>query len=108
MSSAKLQLAYRGVAKPESRVNFTAKRSARSGKAGQVVPCRLVRADRQANFEDTEPKLSTTPLSDPFEILRRMPAQALSPALLELLDLLASPILLVTNSPTGELEEMTP
>jgi hypothetical protein len=48
------------------------------------------------------------PLSDPAEILLRMPAQAISPALLELLDVLSSPILLTTHSPAGELRERTP
>jgi hypothetical protein len=37
-----------------------------------------------------------------------MPAQAISPALLELLDVLSSPILLTTHSPAGELRERTP
>jgi len=61
---------------------------------------RLLRAVPAA----TAPRLSSTPLSDPAEILRRMPAQARSPALLELLDLLSSPILLIDGSPAGELE----
>jgi len=47
-----------------------------------------------------------SPLSDPAEILRRMPAQAISPALLELLDLLSSPIFLIEKHPAGELIEM--
>jgi len=34
-----------------------------------------------------------------------MPAQAVTPALLEMLDLLSSPFLLIENSPTGELRE---
>jgi len=33
-----------------------------------------------------------------------MPAQAITPALLELLDLLSSPVLLIDDSPAGELE----
>ena len=52
----------------------------------------------------TAPRLSSTPLSDPAGILRRMPAQAITPALLELLDLLSSPVLLIDDSPAGELE----
>ena len=58
--------------------------------------------------EETVSRLSTTPLSDPAQILRRMPTQAITPALLELLDLMASPILLIENSPAGELREMAP
>jgi hypothetical protein len=56
---------------------------------------------------DARLRLSSTPLSDPVEILLRMPAQAISPALLELLDVLSSPILLTTHSPAGELRERT-
>jgi len=37
-----------------------------------------------------------------------MPAQAVSPALLERLDLIASLILLIQHSPAGELREMAP
>jgi len=35
-----------------------------------------------------------------------MPTQAISPALLELLDLLSSPLLLLNERPAGELREM--
>ena len=56
--------------------------------------------------EDAALRLSTTPLSDPAEILRRMPAQALSPALLELLDRMSSLILLTEYSPAEELREI--
>ena len=66
------------------------------------------RGAARATIKDTEPRLSTTPLSDPAEVLRRMPAQAISPALLELLDLMSSPIILITQSPAGELREMAP
>jgi hypothetical protein len=66
------------------------------------------RGTARANTKDTERGLSNTPLSDPAEILRRMAAQAISPALLELLDLMSSPILLITQSPAGELREMAP
>ena len=54
------------------------------------------------------PTFSTTPLSDPAQILQRMPTQAISPALLELLDLMSGPILLIKHSPAGELREMAP
>jgi hypothetical protein len=37
-----------------------------------------------------------------------MPAQALTPALLGLLDLMSSPILLFENSPAGELRDIAP
>ena len=66
------------------------------------------RGAARTNTKNTEPRLSNTPLSDPAEILRQMPAQAISPALLELLDLMSSPILLITQSPAGELREMAP
>ena len=48
------------------------------------------------------PQLSDLPLSDPADILPKMPAQALSPALLELLDLMSGPILLIQDRPAGE------
>ena len=51
-------------------------------------------------------KFSITPLTEPAEIFRQMPAQALSPALLQMLELLSSPILLIENRPAGELIEM--
>jgi len=74
--------------------------------ARRVTPAGLVRAGRHARFEDAEPRLSNAPLSDPADILRRMPAQALSPALLVLLDVMASPILLIKNNPAGEFREI--
>jgi hypothetical protein len=57
------------------------------------------------DFGSFSAQLSTTPLSDPADILPQMPAQALSPALLELLDLLSGPVLLFRDSPAGELRE---
>jgi hypothetical protein len=54
------------------------------------------------------PRLSSAPLSDCAAILRRMPTQAISPALIELLDMLSSPILLIECRPAGELIEMPP
>jgi len=62
----------------------------------------------RANTKDTESRLSNTPLSDPAQVLQRMPAQAISPALLDLFDLMSSPILLITQSPAGEFGEMAP
>jgi len=53
-------------------------------------------------------RLSTTPLSDPAGILRRMPTQAISPAPLALLDIMSGPILLIEDSPAGELREIAP
>ena len=47
-----------------------------------------------------------SPLSDPTEILTKMPTQAVSPALLDLLELLSSPLFLTETSPAGELIEM--
>jgi hypothetical protein len=52
--------------------------------------------------------MSDTPLSDPADILPKMPAQALSPALLELLDLMSGPILLIENTPAREPRRMAP
>ena len=69
------------------------------------APCNPARPDRRADWEDVGLRLSPTPLSDPVEILRLMPAQAVTPALLEMLDLMSSPILLIENSPTGEWRE---
>ena len=74
-----------------------------------MKPVLLSWADRtghRAQPEDAVLRLSTTPLSDPAEILRRMPAQALSPALLELLDRMSSSILLTEYSPAEELREI--
>ena len=97
MSSAAIHIVHR---------NPTAKRRQRLPETRQAAPCNLVQPDRPADSGKAEPQLSTTPLSDPVEILRGMPAQAITPALLELLDLLSSPILLIENSPAGELREM--
>ena len=47
-----------------------------------------------------------SPLSDPTEILTKMPTQAVSPALLDLLELLSSSLFLTQTSPAGELIEM--
>jgi len=74
----------------------------------QPAVARPVLKPRRANSEDDAPRLSTTPLSQPADILRRLPAQALSPALLELLEIMSSPMLLIANSPAGELIEMLP
>ena len=54
----------------------------------------------------SEPRLSVNPLSAPADILREMPSQALSPAMLQLLDLMSGPILLIHDSPAGEDREM--
>ncbi len=96
MSAAAIHLAYR---------NPTAKRRQRLPEASRNAPCNPVRPDRRADCEDAGLRLSTTPLSDPVEILRQVPAQAIMPALLEILDLMSSPILLIENSPTGEWRE---
>jgi len=37
-----------------------------------------------------------------------MPTQAISPALFELLEIMSSPMLLIANSPAGNLIEMLP
>jgi hypothetical protein len=97
MSSAAIHLVHR---------NPTAKRQQRLPEARRTAPCNLVRPDRQPASERAELRLSSTPLSDPVEIFRRIPAQAMRPALLELLDLMSSPILLIENCPAGEFREM--
>ena len=82
-----------------------AKRRQSLPEARRNAPSSLVRPDRRSDSEDAGLRLSTTPLSDPVEILRQMPTQAITPALLELLDLMSSPILLIENGPTGEWRE---
>jgi hypothetical protein len=96
MSSAAIHLVHR---KP------TAKRQQRLPEVRRAAPCTLVRPGRPADSEEPELQLSIIPLSHSIEIFRRIPAQAMRPALLELLDLISSPILLIENSPTGELRE---
>jgi hypothetical protein len=68
----------------------------------------LVHRVANSRSEYAEPRLSITPLSDPAQILRRIPAQAISPALLELLDVMSGPILLFENNPAGECRETAP
>jgi len=51
---------------------------------------------------------SGTPLTDTTEILRRMPTQAITPELVELIDMLSVPILLMEETPRGEVVEMRP
>jgi len=88
--------------------NPTKKQPVTAGEVRRKTPCRLAEAHRPADTEGSDIKFSDTPLSDPAEILRRMPAQAIGPALLQLLDLMSSPILLIENSPTEELREIVP
>ena len=85
--------------------NPATKRRPKAREAGRTAAYRQVPQDRLNDSDDAGPRLSTPPLSDPVEILRKIPAQAVTPALLELLDLLSSPILLIENSPAGELRE---
>ena len=51
---------------------------------------------------------SGTPLTDTNEILRRMPTQAITPELVELIDMLSVPILLMEETPRGDVVEMRP
>ena len=97
MSSTAIHIVHR---------NPTAKRRQRLPEAQRSAPCILVRPDRQPDSEEVELRLSSTPLSDPIEIFRRLPAQAIRPALLELLDVMSSPILLLENSPAGDVREV--
>ena len=86
-------------------LNPATKRRRKAREAGRTAAYGQVPQDRLNDCGDAGPRLSTTPLSDPVEILRKIPAQAVTPALLELLDLLSSPILLTENSPAGELRD---
>jgi hypothetical protein len=83
--------------------NHSTSRIRRIGRSGgiHVVPGRMDRAP-------SAPRFSTTPLSAPADILLQMPSQAVSPALLGLLDLMSGPILLLQDSPAGESRETTP
>ena len=69
---------------------------------------RPVLKPRRAKSKDDTPRRSTAPLSEPADILRRMPTQAIWPALFEPLEIMSSPMLLIANSPAGELIEMLP
>src|SRR5690348_12811541 len=63
-------------------------------------------ADRGPERRVGAPRLSNAPLSDPALILQRMPTQAISPALLELLDVMSSPIMMISAIPAGDPIEM--
>jgi hypothetical protein len=72
------------------------------------TPGRPVLKSQRTRSEDDALQFSITPLPEPAQILRQMPAQAISPALLELLELMSSPIVLIADRPAGELIEMPP
>ena len=97
MTSAAIHLVHR---------NPTGKRRHRLPEARRTAPRHPVRPDRPADSERAGLPVSTAPLWDRVEILRRMPSQAITPVLLELLDRMSGPILLTENSPAGELREM--
>ena len=97
MSSSKLHLVHR---------NLRTKRSKTPDEPPPAAPGRLPRAARKTEPEDTDPRLSTNPLAHPIGILLRMPDLAVSPALLELIDVMSSPIHLIENGPVGNLREM--
>ena len=90
MSPAKIHMLDRAVARPGA------------GAAGG----RLLASGAEAAYEATGLRLAATPLSDPAETFRRMPANVASPALFELIELISSPILLVEDGPIGEIREM--
>lgn len=96
MSSAAIHLVNR---------NPAANRRLRLPEARRNPPGSLRCPLRRLDFDYAGLSLSTTPLSDPVQILQQMPAQAITHALLELLDHLSSPILLIENNPTGEWRE---
>jgi hypothetical protein len=85
-------------------------RDIRSGKHRflHLVPARPALESGCTDSDPALPQLSTSPLTDPTEILRRLPTQAISPALLVLLDTLSSPILLIEDNPSGERREAQP
>jgi hypothetical protein len=87
MSTAVIPFAQRGVQRP------------------LAAPGEPARLDRRADSEDAEPRFASIVLSDTAEILKRMPAQAATPAMVELLEVLSSPILLITDSPKGQFRE---
>ena len=74
----------------------------------KTVPVLRRRERRTGDYpvapEAAPPRRAPPPRPDPAAVLRRMPTQAISPALLELLDILSSPVLLIDDSPAGELE----
>ena len=85
--------------------NPRAKRANRPDDPPPAAPVGLPRG-RKADVEETDLRLSDRPLSHPLEIVRRMPCQAISPALFGLIELLSSPILLIENGSTQDWQEM--
>ena len=53
-------------------------------------------------------RLPGTPVTGTTEILRQMPTQAITPALVELIDMLSGPILLMEETPRAEVIKMPP
>ena len=97
MSSATIHLVYR---------NPRTKRANKPDEPPPAARGRLPRRGHQADFEETDLRLSASPVSNPLEIVRQMPNGAISPALFGLIERLSSPILLMENGATGDLREM--
>jgi hypothetical protein len=67
----------------------------------RLVPGRPAPEAGCADPDPTFPQLSIAPLTHPTEILRRIRTQAISPALLALLDIMSMPILLIEDKYVG-------
>jgi len=98
MSSAKIHLVHRNPATKRSQTP--------PEEPPPAAPGRFRRADQRAASEDTDLQFSTSPLSRPAEILRRMPGRAISPALLGLIEAMSSPVLLTEKETAGDLREI--
>jgi hypothetical protein len=77
----------------------------RRSRSFRLVPVRPAPKAGCADPDPTFPQLSIAPLTHPTEILRRMPTQAISPALLALLDIMSTPILLIEDNPMMDLSD---
>jgi len=97
MSTANIHLVYR---------NPRTKRANKPDEPPPAAPGGRPRGSKKADSEETDLRFSGSPLGAPVEILRRMPDGAISPALLELIDRMSSPILLFENGTTGNLRQM--
>ena len=91
MNAATIHLAYRN--------EKLRRRSSRAAKL--AAPIRLPRV----GIARSERRLAAGPISNTWNILVRMPGGAICPGLLQLVELLSSPVLLTRNSVTRDREE---
>jgi len=96
MSTANIHLVYR---------NPRTKRTNKPDEPPPAAPGGRPRGSKKADSEETDLRFSGSPLGAPVEILRRMPARTVSPALLGLIELMSRPILLENGRP-GDLRQM--